>query len=210
MGLDTIYTFKTPPAYHQWYSGQVSTGEPTRWTVTIADWLRAEMQRFLTIIGPTRWISSCHQRFTKLGERQIVSRSSFLMTPTVTLETKCWEGDWKRILEGDRLRLLAERNAYAFSERILMINNVKNLSVVSKCAERAMQQGSITKYVIVEEHAAEALEFFSISRESLGIGYPYSIAELVGIFLCRSDFLLHYAGDCMPAPPVIGCPARCV
>jgi hypothetical protein len=91
-----------------------------------------------------------------------------------------------------------ERNVYPFSEKILMINNAKNYSVVSKCAERAIQQGWISKYVIVEEHAAEALDFFSISRKSLGIGYPYSIAELVGIFLCRTDFLLHYAGDCMP------------
>ena len=121
------------------------------------------------------------------------------MTPTVTLETKCWEQDWKRILEGERLRLLAERNAWPFSEKILMINNVKNYSVVSKHAERAVQQGWLTKYVIVEENAAEALDFFSISRESLGAGFPYSIAELVGLFLCRSDFLLHYAGDCIPA-----------
>jgi hypothetical protein len=121
------------------------------------------------------------------------------MTPTVTLETKCWEHDWKRILDGERLRLLAERNVYPFSEKILMINNVKNYSVVSKCAERAIQQGWISKYIIVEEHAAEALDFFSVSRGSLGIGYPYSIAELVGIFLCHSDFLLHYAGDCIPA-----------
>jgi len=121
------------------------------------------------------------------------------MTPTITLETKCWEGDWKRILEGDRLRLLAERNAWPFSEKILMINNVKNCSVVTRHAERAVQQGWITRYIIVENHAAEALDFFSIRRESLGVGYPYSIAELVGIFLCRSDFLLHYAGDCIPA-----------
>jgi hypothetical protein len=121
------------------------------------------------------------------------------MTPTITLETKCWECDWRHIFEGDRLRLLAERNAYPFSEKILMINNVKNCSVVSKHAERAIQQGWLTKYIIVEEHAAEALDFFSVSRESLGVGYPYSIAELVGIFLCRSDFLLHYAGDCIPA-----------
>jgi hypothetical protein len=121
------------------------------------------------------------------------------MTPTVTLETKCWEHDWKRILESEWLRLLAERNAYPFSEKILMINNVKNYSVVSQCAERAIQQGWISKYIIVEERAAEALDFFSISRKSLGIGYRYSIAELVGIFLCQTDFLLHYAGDCMPA-----------
>ncbi|MGB7769085.1 MAG: hypothetical protein WBN22_09580 [Verrucomicrobiia bacterium] len=121
------------------------------------------------------------------------------MTPTVTLETKCWEHDWRHILESEWLRLLADRNDYPFGEKILMINNAKNYSVVSKHAERAIQRGWITKYIIVEEHAAEALDFFSISRESLGIGYSYSIAELVGIFLCRSDFLLHYAGDCMPA-----------
>ena len=121
------------------------------------------------------------------------------MIPTVTLETKCWEHDWRPILEGEWLRLLAERNAYPFSEKILMINNVKNYSAVSQCAERAIQQGWLSKYIIVEEHAAEALDFFSISRASLGIGYHYSIAELVGIFLCHSDFLLHYAGDCMPA-----------
>ena len=119
--------------------------------------------------------------------------------PAITFETKCWEHDWKHILEGEWLRLLVDRNAYPFSEKILMINNVKNCSVVSKHAERAIQQGWLTKYVIVEEHAAEALDFFSVSRESLGVGYPYSIAELTGLFLCRSDFLLHFAGDCMPA-----------
>jgi hypothetical protein len=85
------------------------------------------------------------------------------------------------------------------AKKILMINNVKNCSVVSKYAERAVQKGWITRYIIVAEHAAEALDFFSVSRKSLGIGYPYSIAELTGIFLCRSDFLLHYAGDCMPS-----------
>jgi hypothetical protein len=132
--------------------------------------------------GETGWL---------FGKLRQFRHSSFLMTPTVTLETKCWEGDWKRILASEHLRLLAERNVYPFSEKILMINNVKNPSVVSKHAERAIQQGWITKYIIVAEHAAEALDFFSISRKS--------IAELVGIFLCRSDFLLHYAGDCMPA-----------
>src|ERR1039457_7065251 len=121
------------------------------------------------------------------------------MMPTITLETKCWEHDWRRILEGEWLRLLAERNAYPFSEKILMINNVRNYSVVSKHAERAIQQGWITKHIVVEKHAVEALDFFSISRESLVSGYPYSIAELVGIFLCRTDFLLHCAGDCLPS-----------
>lgn len=121
------------------------------------------------------------------------------MTPTITLETKCWEHDWRWILEGEHLRLLAERNVYPFSEKILMINNVRRPAVVAKHAERAIQQGWITKYVVVAEYAAEALDFFAISRESFGVGYYYSIAELVGIYLCRSEFHLHYAGDSMPA-----------
>ena len=121
------------------------------------------------------------------------------MTPTITLETKCWEHDWRWILEGEHLRLLAERNVYPFSEKILMINNVRKPSVVAKHAERAIRQGWITRYVVVAEHAAEALDFFSISRESLGVGYYYSIAELVGIYLSRTEFHLHYAGDSLPA-----------
>ena len=137
------------------------------------------------IIGPIKWISNWHQQCattrrqpTKPRLGRIVSISCLPMTPTVTLETKCWEHDWRHILEGEWLRLLAERNAYPFSEKILMINNVRNYSVVSKHAERAIQQGWITKYVIVEEHAAEALDFFSISRESLG--------DRLSLFHCRT------------------------
>ena len=59
------------------------------------------------------------------------------MTPTVILETKCWEHDWKRILESEWLRLLAERNSYPFSEKILMINNVKKpFRCIQTCGTR--------------------------------------------------------------------------
>ena len=146
----------------------------------------------------------------KLAEGQIVSPSCSVMRPTVTLETKCWEHDWNRILGGEWLRQLAERNVYPFREKILMINNVKRPSVVAKHAERTIQQGWLTKYVIVEEHAAEALDFFAVTRESLGLGYPYSIAELVGVFLCRSDFLCTLPAIACRRLPVIGCPVRWV
>lgn len=120
------------------------------------------------------------------------------MQPTVTLETICWELDWRQILGGEHLRLLAERNPFPFSEKILMINNVRKPSIVARHADRAVQQGWITKYIVVAEHAAAALEFFAISRESLGVGYYYSIAEFVALFLSRSDFHLYYTGDCLP------------
>lgn len=121
--------------------------------------------------------------------------------PGITLETKCWEADYKRILTSGHLQTLAESNLYPFADRWLMINNVKSYARVCKLAEAAMKANWITRYFVVEEHAREALEFFELDRASLGVGYVYSIAELVSLYLCRSEFLLHFAGDSYPNMP---------
>jgi hypothetical protein len=118
---------------------------------------------------------------------------------SVTLETKCWDADWELILKTDRLRTLATRNCFDFVERVLMINNVTDVRTVTKYATRAVDRGLLTRYVVVDEHASEALRFFQLSPEALTRGYVYSIAELVSVYLCRTDYLLHYAGDCVPA-----------
>jgi hypothetical protein len=114
---------------------------------------------------------------------------------SVTLETKCWEGDWERLLKTDWLLKLAERNSFPFTERVIMINNVTDYEKVCSYAEQAVKQGWITRYVVVKDYAEEALEFFQLTPQSLGKGYIYSIAELVSIYLCRTEFLLHFAGD---------------
>src|SRR5438105_4187281 len=116
----------------------------------------------------------------------------------VTLETKCWQADWKTLLRTNRLQSLAERNEYEFVNRVLMVNNVANYPAVRSEARRAVDRGLITQFVIVKDHADEALHFFELTPKALGSGYVYSIAELVSIFLCRTEFLLHFAGDCMP------------
>ena len=120
------------------------------------------------------------------------------MTPSVTLETKCWERDWEKLLCTDRLKHLADRSAYPFVKRLLMINNVADLGRVVSLAQAAVADGRITDYVVVQEHAAAALDFFDLTAADLGRGYVYSIAELVSIYLCETDYLLHFAGDCLP------------
>jgi hypothetical protein len=119
----------------------------------------------------------------------------------VTLETKCWERDWESLLEPGRLQSLARDNQFEFAERVLMINNVNDYARVCDRAQKAVEQGWITRYVVVRDFAQEALQFFNLSVESLGKGYVYSIAELVSIFLCRTEFLLHFAGDTAPRWP---------
>ena len=50
----------------------------------------------------------------------------------------------------------------------------------------------------VHEHAQEALDFFQLSKEKLGKGYYYSIAELVSIYLTKTKYLLHFSSDAIP------------
>lgn len=114
---------------------------------------------------------------------------------SVTFETKCYEKDWEILLKTGRLEAMIARNQYEFAERILYINNVADPDKVRRYAERYKEQGIITEHVLVEEHADEALDFFGLDRDSFKGGYYYSIQELVGIYRCRTDYLLHFSSD---------------
>lgn len=119
---------------------------------------------------------------------------------TVTVETKVWEADWEIILKTGRVEKMFARNNYLFDRRAVFINNVKEYGPVIAACQELIDKGAIDDYVVVAEHADEALAFFQLSRESLGAGYVYSIAELVSIYLCETDYLLHFSGDsCLQA-----------
>jgi hypothetical protein len=119
--------------------------------------------------------------------------------PLVTFETKCWERDWEFLLKTPRLERMIARNDFLFSERILFINNVRNSAKVCSHAEKLVNANVLTDFCLVEDHAKEALDFFQLSRDALGRGYVYSISELVAIYRCRTDFLLHFSGDAILA-----------
>lgn len=79
----------------------------------------------------------------------------------------------------------------------MLINNVNNFKKVAFQAELLVKSGTITEFINVEEYSNKALEYFELSRDSLGSGYYYSIAELVSLYLSTSDYLLHFSGDSM-------------
>jgi hypothetical protein len=113
----------------------------------------------------------------------------------VTFETKCWQDDWRTLLTSGFLAEQIARNGFHFERRALFINNVNDPDEVSFHARKLADAGVLTDVCRVEDHAAEALQFFGLSRETLGRAYVYSIAELVGIYLCRTPYLVHFAGD---------------
>ncbi|MCM3750332.1 glycosyltransferase family 2 protein [Paenibacillus pasadenensis] len=125
-----------------------------------------------------------------------------LLKPGVTFETKCYEQDWRELLLTDRLSRAIGLHRYSFAERVLYINNVEQPDTVCRHAQRLVDEGVLTSYVVVDDYSEEALRFFGLKREDFQGGYYYSIAELVSIYLCRTDYLLHYAGDCMLEEPV--------
>jgi hypothetical protein len=117
---------------------------------------------------------------------------------SITFETKIWENDWELVLKTSRLRDLVSRCNHPFDRRVLYINNVKNPSIVEAHAQRLINEGVIDQFVHVHEHAQEALDFFQLSKEKLGKGYYYSIAELVSIYLTKTKYLLHFSSDAIP------------
>lgn len=117
---------------------------------------------------------------------------------TITLETKVWENDWELVLKTSRLKDLILRCNHHFDHRVIYINNVKNPSIVEVHAQRLINEGVIDQFVHVHEHAQEALDFFHLSKEKLGKGYNYSIAELVSIYLTKTKYLLHFSSDAIP------------
>lgn len=113
----------------------------------------------------------------------------------VTFETKVYEKDWEYILKGNYLKEMILRNNYSFYKRIVLINNVSNIEKVRMYAQSKVKEGVIDAYYVVEEYADEALTFFNINKSSFKGGYYYSIAELVSIYLCETDYLLHFSSD---------------
>lgn len=114
---------------------------------------------------------------------------------TLTFETKCYENDWKFVLQTSYLNNMIARCKVNFTSKQLIINNVNDIATVCRYADIKVKEGIIDKYYIANDYADEALSFFQISKNSFGKGYYYSIAELVGLYLCETDYHLHFSSD---------------
>ena len=120
---------------------------------------------------------------------------------SVTFETKIWENDRELVLKTSRLWKMVNRCHHKLTHKILYINNVNNLLKVEKTAKKlAINQGIIDNFINVNSYADVALDSFNLSKEKLGRGYYYSVAELVSIYLPKTKYLLHFSSDAIPAP----------
>lgn len=114
---------------------------------------------------------------------------------SITFETKCWEADWRILLNTNYLKKQIDNCNYDFTEKVLFINNVECMENVRAAAENAVSNKIIDRFYIVEDYAKEALSYFNIEYDSFRGGYYYSIAELVSLYLCKTDYLFHFSSD---------------
>ena len=132
-------------------------------------------------------MTRAHLRATRL-EWAVASR--------VTVETKVWEADWQRLIRGRQVDRIFDLNACDAKTRLL-INNVASPQIVSEEAQRLVHEGVLGEVTVVREHLDDALLHYDLDAAQLGAGLPYSSAELVGVLTCHTEFLCHFAGDCV-------------
>lgn len=127
------------------------------------------------------------------------------LTATVTFATSVWENDWRQVLlTPDYLRVRQLQNhCFPFSERMLIINNVKDLAEVKRVACRLIEEGVLTRFVVAEEIAEEMFSFFQLKRSDFRSDegfhpdwiYYNALGPLAAIYSCQSDYLLYLTGD---------------
>jgi hypothetical protein len=113
----------------------------------------------------------------------------------ITFETKCYENDWEYLLKTHHLEKMIENCNVNFQSKQLIINNVEEPEEVRRYAEKKIKKNVIDAYYFVEDYIDEALKYFDIDKNSFGTGYYYSSAELVGLFLSKTKYHLHFASD---------------
>jgi hypothetical protein len=129
--------------------------------------------------------------------------------PQVSFATTCWEKDYEILLEKNYLKEVIQKHQFPFSEKILIINNVKDEKKALTLAEKRIEEGSLTHVYLTSRHQDEVLSFFSILPHQLTLGkqkeaYPHlndnwvfynALGPLSSLFLAKSPYLLYQTGD---------------
>ena len=114
---------------------------------------------------------------------------------TVTFETQCWENDYELVLNAERLQKVIENCGHAFTTKHVIINKVYNRQKATALALECKNQGIIDDYYFAEDHVDIALQHFGIKASSFKGGYYYSRCQLVGLYLSKTDYLIHFTSD---------------
>ena len=113
----------------------------------------------------------------------------------ITFFTQCYEGDWKSLILNGGIERKLENLNYNFTKKTLIITNVENRNIVEESIKNLVERNIIDDYHFTDDYSDKVLDFFNIDKESFNGGYWYSIAPLLSIYLCDTDYMVYLTGD---------------
>ena len=116
------------------------------------------------------------------------------MKQGITFETKCWENDYRIILSHKHIKQMLSNCNVEFARKQIIINNVDDLNTVRALAVKLQDDKVIDDIYVASDLSEECLSEFDITDKFRG-GYNYSISEVVGIYCCKTKYLLHFSSD---------------
>jgi len=113
----------------------------------------------------------------------------------VDLVVNTWERTYRDVVKPGFFPSIEVSNGRKF-KKILLINNVDNMSFLKKAADELIHRNELDEYFVVEEELPKALMSLGLTLRDLGRVPHYSDAPLVAITLpSTSDYLLYWDSE---------------
>lgn len=116
------------------------------------------------------------------------------MTDAVTASTKCWEGDYRRIL---RAQTLAELFGPLgpVTRRQIVLNRIDDRDAAEAMARKLVTDGAVDEFAWAEDCWPALAARLGVTETWFGPAWPFSAPELVELDLARTPVVAHVAGD---------------
>ena len=121
----------------------------------------------------------------------------------VDIVVNCYERTWRKTLSKGNILNIINQNNFTFSNRIVLINNVSEKSVVRELAEIRRSEGEIDSFYFVDEEIERAMDMLGLKSSDFGSTFFFSNWAFVAITLPGSEFLLHFDPENTIIPPYL-------
>jgi hypothetical protein len=112
---------------------------------------------------------------------------------SICFQTTCYEKDYSLLLEKGLLEnYLSHFPEISFSEKRILINNVKNPKKIDKLINSKFPEFS---YVFTDDQKQNVINYFDLDSKVINVGLYYSIQHFTGVYCTDCDYLFHIGGD---------------
>ena len=113
---------------------------------------------------------------------------------SITFQVNVYEKTYEKMFRDNYLDKLVQQFNYPFEEKVILIMNVFDRIRVVDIARQNYPDWKV--YAINQANKPTCIEEFNLTQEEIAVGYNYSIQHYLAIYLCKTDYLLHWSEDC--------------